>query len=293
MMRAQMSDSLSNYKLKDSIGPPEKANTLWKFSPGFSPTLAYVPIANAYQFVRCHAQEEKTLKDELTYWKLECFDFLLLNGWKQSYLLRIPVTADLLTLTPVESEISDVLLIEKRFVDEVPLELVENKFKIPVVRCQLVQRSISSPLLPPERRSSETQAWCKFHHGWCQNDELFCGAAIPFEYLPCDMESDQGGTYCPTHGVWADSLSEYRGFCETYKGPLEEVIDPLYNGASCTHVWDHGCPQCVNAQKIKQIPPSYVSCNFFKDTCYQHEEGRRVTARYCDKYDGPWKMFYV
>ena len=288
-----------HYKLK--LPDSRFLETVWERTDK-TPNYAYIPFNGEYAFKHCNAKTKEIVdyrnwsldrKDQLKIWKLECFESIaalslsnqpdyLSGGWRSGCAVSVAINDDIIVLSSDAEGVDEILLIEKRFLDPVKPNFIENKFNIPIKPCRIKAKSVT-PFGGGEER---TYYLCEIHNYDVAEGATACELAIPREYLPCDIESDQGGTRCETHGGWV----EYEDYCKDYKGPTKTSTD------------DYG-------QEEKVIPEGYQTCGFnwhsngidwhlhspsaitYDTECYTHENGiREPDKKYCDKYDGPLRI---
>jgi len=245
------------------------------------PNYVYAPSGNQYSFKHCKAKIEEIIdyrnwsfdkENTLEIWKLECFDNLaakeepshVSDGWRSIQTITIPISNEIIVLSSDAEGVDEILLIEKKFLQSVKPSYVENKFDIPIKHCRIRPKTVTSFSSNQERK----YLLCEIHNHEAIEGATTCEAAIPREYLPCEIESDQGGDHCETHGGWA---VDYENYCEYYKGPLESYTEM--------------------GRVSEQIPENYRLCYFFEDKCSHHEDGAKEPDKtYCDKYDGPLRI---
>lgn len=276
--------SETHFKINPELNPETWAlEAVWEPAPARIPSYAYLPINGVYQFRYYLAKKEELRttypQKNLGYrWKLECLDqpptFAIRQGlvqpnelstsWESRYLLSIINHKELLLLESDTSE--EKLLIEKKFLLSVAPNYLPNKFNIPIKPCLIKKR-----ILPSLNGSEVAEFRCQAHKTWFRKGGR-CQGSIPNEYLPCDIENDQGGSYCQTHGTGDAGCFSYQEICEAYRGPTL-VVKNRYG------------------EEELEIPKSYLPCYLNgQGRCDRHDNGKAINKNYCDQYDGPWKI---
>lgn len=285
-----------HYKLKLPDG--RFLETVWERTDK-TPNYAYVPLNGEYAFKHCYAKTKEIIdyrnwsldrEDQLKIWELECFESIvalalssepnyLSGGWRSGCVVSVPINDDIIVLSSDAEGVDEILLIEKKFLDSVTPNYVENKFGIPIKACRIKIKTTVAAF----GNQDHTYYWCEIHRCDVIKGATACELAIPREFMPCDIEGDQGGDNCETHGEWAGSLEDP---CKSYKGPIskdgwgEKIIPESYQ--TCTFGWHS------NGIDWHLHSPSAIT---YWTECYTHENGvREPDKKYCDKYDGPLRI---
>lgn len=261
----------SFYKFSNEVTVkiPPMFDALWE-EVERSPTHVYAPTKEGdYRLIACRAVREELVslddwqldrKPDLI-WKIVCSDLHNYDDWGVATCLFIKDAAQVVVLKSDTVGIDEILLIERKFLISADPPYLKNKWNIPLKACRFIEHI-------PVFGGGTNYLWCEIHNCHGVEGDPVCGYAIPHEHVPCELESDQGGTYCNTHGGFVDDYGT--DICDTYKGPTETITE-------------------YGAKKLR-IPLAYRTCDFVGDSkCFTHD-GKKVNKQYCEYYDGPYKL---
>lgn len=274
-----------HYKIPD----PQFEETVWELTER-RPTHAYVPIDGKFHLKKCSFRNEEAprlLDEGWQDWRVKKLQWSIkvtegeeeFDGWKIARSFTISTERVSIVRTDAK-DVDHIILIRTESLQEVKPNFIENKFNIPIKPCRVVSRE-AHPIVGdtfPNGEKIRVYCWCEVHDANAEEGHTACERAIPREYLPCDIESDQGGTYCNTHG----SSLNFESFCEDYKGPTELVGKVMWFRGETIIPWDY--QSCTFLRDY--------SSNTEKDGCYTHESNREPGKPYCGKYDGPLRIIF-